>query len=180
MAGPGLTNPATLRGSVDVRARAERLIRELQAALRGLELEVQAIQDAFVWKTWSPTYTNLTIGNGTTLARYLEMPQGVVLLRWNFTLGSTSAVGTNPTISLPVPAVSTYVAASESVGTVVMLDSGVRRYEGKAYINSSTVLGLHQSSASLATTAQASINATAPMTWVATDAFFVTAWYEKA
>ena len=40
------------------------------------------------FQTWSPSYANLTVGNGTVVARYTIIGD-LVVARWVFTLGST-------------------------------------------------------------------------------------------
>ena len=49
------------------------------------------------WTTWSPSYSNLTIGNGTVVARY-AYSGGLVILEYQLTWGSTSSFTGNPTI----------------------------------------------------------------------------------
>jgi len=62
------------------------------------------------WTAWTPSYTNLTIGNGTVVAVYSKIGR-TVHFRYKLTLGSTSSVGSAPTISLPV--------ALESVDSII-------------------------------------------------------------
>ena len=50
------------------------------------------------WTTWSPTYSNLTIGNGTVVARY-AYSGGLVVVQWQLTWGSTTSFTGAPTIS---------------------------------------------------------------------------------
>ena len=71
-----------------------------------------------VFQVWTPTYVNLTVGNGTVVARYLES-HGMVDYMFSLTFGSTSSVdGSGVTLTYPVPANSFYVsgAASHGVG----------------------------------------------------------------
>ena len=41
------------------------------------------------WQTWTPTYNNLTVGNGTVTCGYKQIGK-TVTFRWIFQLGSTS------------------------------------------------------------------------------------------
>jgi hypothetical protein len=56
---------------------------------------------SWAWQTWSPTLSNLTQGNGTIEAKYIQIGK-TVYFRFTFILGTTSAVGSIPTITLPV------------------------------------------------------------------------------
>ena len=56
-----------------------------------------ATPSALSWTTWSPTYSNLTIGNGTVVARY-AYSGGLVILQWQLAWGSTSSFTGNPSI----------------------------------------------------------------------------------
>lgn len=76
----------------------------------------------WTWQTWSPTLTNLTLGNGVQVAKYIQIGK-TVFFQWDFTLGNTSSVGSNPTITFPVATVSTY---------------GVNRVVGTGYGNANT------------------------------------------
>lgn len=53
--------------------------------------------------TWTPTYANITVGNGTAIAKYGFVGR-LVVCRWQLTLGSTSAVTAGATVGLPVTA----------------------------------------------------------------------------
>lgn len=53
------------------------------------------------WTSWTPTYTNLTIGNGTVVSTYLQVGK-LVHFYWRFTVGSTSSSAVNMRVSLPV------------------------------------------------------------------------------
>ena len=57
----------------------------------------------YIWRAWTPTYTNITVGNGTVSARYVQIGP-FVMLDWYLTFGSTSSMGTGPKVSLPVTA----------------------------------------------------------------------------
>lgn len=63
------------------------------------------------WTAWTPTLTNLTLGNGTANAVYRQLNK-TMDFDFLFTLGSTSAVGTNPKFSLPVTIASRHTATN--------------------------------------------------------------------
>lgn len=57
------------------------------------------------WTSWTPTWTNFTIGNGTNACKYQQIGK-TVYWRLVTTLGTTSSMGTAPTFTLPVTSVS--------------------------------------------------------------------------
>ena len=66
--------------------------------------DIEAAAPNGAWSTWTPTWTNLTIGNGTNSFSYLQMGKSV-WFKGTTTLGSTSSIGTGPTFTLPVTSV---------------------------------------------------------------------------
>lgn len=59
--------------------------------------------DNTAWQTWTPTFANFTKGSATIDAKYLQIAK-TVNFRLNITL-SGSTMGSNPTFTLPVTAV---------------------------------------------------------------------------
>lgn len=53
------------------------------------------------WTSWTPTFTNLTIGNATVTGAYVQLGK-TVLARLRVVFGTTSAMSTNPFLTLPV------------------------------------------------------------------------------
>lgn len=83
------------------------------------------------WTPYTPTLSNLTLGNGSMSAAYLLVGKDL-RVRFRLTLGSTSAVGTNAGFSLPVPIVSTQVLAGS------ISDASTNVYDGSAICSGST------------------------------------------
>jgi len=133
------------------------------------------------WAAWTPSYANLTIGNGTVTSDYTTIGK-TIHFRWIFTLGSTSAVGTAPTITVPVAAHAEYVGSSAPVHTVQYVDTGTANYAGFIRFNSATVVSLRAMAAggTYVTTHGSSLSATVPHTWANTDVISVCGTYEAA
>ena len=55
------------------------------------------------WTSFTPTWTNLTVGSGTNVGEY-RYADGGMWVRGSFTYGSGSAVGTAPRLTLPASA----------------------------------------------------------------------------
>lgn len=74
-------------------------------------LKVSGTAFTGAWSTWTPTWTNLTVGNGTLTARYIQIGK-TVRFSLKLVFGSTTAVtGADPTFSLPVTSIASYVPA---------------------------------------------------------------------
>lgn len=63
----------------------------------------------WAWQTWSPTYANLTVGNGTVTSKYIQIGKSVFFI-YKIIFGTTSSMGTNPTISFPVTTNASYIS----------------------------------------------------------------------
>jgi hypothetical protein len=127
------------------------------------------------WTNYTPTYTNLTVGNGTVLSRYLEV-DGTIFLEWFFDFGTTSSFGSGPTITLPV-------AARTGKGSFFskILDSGNSYRPAEANLNSGTVMGLQFINYAAGTSLYNSdVSSTAPQVWAVNDGFYIRGFYEKA
>jgi len=119
---------------------------------------------------WTPTLTNLTLGSGTVTAKYTNAG-GYAQFFFKFTYGAGSAVGTQPTISLPFSMPSYY--ANAYVGDVRLLHDGVSAFRGAArYLTSTTIDVIYHPSGGT----EANVTSTAPFTWDANDAIIVTSY----
>ena len=131
------------------------------------------------WKDWTPTYTNLTVGDGTVIARYVQVGK-IVHVYWHFTLGSTSAMGTGPRISMPVTETTNIKVSNQTLGTVWILDSGTTNHLGQLrHRDTSTFEPLVTNAAATYVTA-AALSATIPMTWTTSDTLSFQSTYEAA
>ena len=80
------------------------------------------------WTAWTPTLADgFTKGDGTLNCAYIQIGK-LVICRFLFTLGSTSAIGVNCTLSLPVTSI-TY-SSSAGLGQCVLSDTGTFPYTG--------------------------------------------------
>lgn len=169
------------------------------AAARGLEVNMVAGAEGYqadtqltykyngtAWKAWhtiqplsyTPTWTNLTVGNGTQMWTY-ALAAGVVFAKGFFTFGTTSSVGTGPYMTLPLPA-NGYITSAPNSGTGQILgptnlvDFGSPFVQGVCTTRAVTSViyaAIEYSIASTANVTQTQISATAPFTWGSTDFF---------
>lgn len=125
------------------------------------------------WTSWVPTWTNLTVGSGTVIAKYQKVGR-MVNFRIKFTYGAGSAVGTVPTFTLPFTAAADY-QAEWPLGPLVMVDNGVKAYAGYVQISSVTQGLIRYDDGAGSFT---SITSTVPFSWGSADYFFLHAQYE--
>lgn len=88
------------------------------------------------WTSWTPTFTNLTVGNGTLSARYKQIGDKTYAIAVQLTLGSTSSVSTSPSFTIPFTLAS---SAVRCIGSGSAYDlSGVTPYSLQMQVKSST------------------------------------------
>lgn len=131
---------------------------------------------SWVWQSWSPTYTNLTVGNGTTTAKYAQIGK-TVTARIRFVFGTTSVMGSGPTFTLPVTS-----ADSSSLG---ILGTGLALAAATAYLvsarrDSSTVCQIVTWDSGGAYLTTSGVTALIPNTWANNDYFDIYLTYEAA
>lgn len=120
---------------------------------------------AAAWTTWTPTLTNITVGNGTQVAKYAFFGR-TVFAKWRFTLGSTSVMSSGPTISLPV-AMADSLEMHES--RVMAYDaSAFLPYPGAGYVVGASFVPQVVNTAGTYAVLTA-ITATVPFTWTTSD-----------
>ena len=129
-----------------------------------------------VWTAYTPTLTNITLGNGTLTASYMQVGK-TVHFKISLTLGSTSAMGTAPTFTLPVTA----VAASGLIyGLCLLADYGTADYVGFSLQDSTTTVKVYVTNVAGTYPTLTTITATVPYTWAVSDVMVISGTYEAA
>jgi len=131
------------------------------------------------WSSWTPTLANITQGNGTVVAEFTRIGD-LVTYMFRFVLGSTSAIGTTPTFTLPVAAHADYVGAVMDYGRGQARDTGTGSFELVGLVSSGTVVQPVCLDASNPIASYSGITATSPFTWTTGDSFFVSGTYRTA
>ena len=126
--------------------------------------------------TFTPTFTNYTRGNGTSVAYYMRVNK-LIYLYLKETLGSTSSVTGAIQLTLPVTAARTQ-AIETTRGRIE--DVGANNYWSTALADSTTAVILYAELTSGTYNALQGISATIPMTWTSTDNFSMAFVYEAA
>lgn len=144
------------------------------AFLQALSSESTGLNWRNSWTDWTPTLTNLTLGNGSLIANYFRVGK-LVTFYVRFTLGSTSSVGTDPRFTLPF-------SANRTLGPIFsakLTDDGVADYNGVGLFYTDSVY-VRTTGASGTYANIVNTTATVPFTWGANDYFVVTGTYEAA
>ena len=130
------------------------------------------------WRLFSPSFTNLTVGNASTSGGYTVV-NGVAHVNALITFGSTTTLAAGG-LNLPVLTLPTSAPAIGSSGlfagntTVYFLDSGSTYFAGIGIMTGTGVLiGSFTANGSIG-----AVNPTTPMTWVGGDTIFVSATYK--
>jgi len=133
------------------------------------------------WVAWTPTWTNLTVGNGTVSAFYSQIGK-TITCNIAFQMGSTSSMGSNPTLSLPVTGAARYATSplQPIVGNNYIEDFGVTGYYGVIQIGSTTVAKLTILGTASTYGQYSGLSATVPFTWGTSDYFVGAFSYEAA
>ena len=128
------------------------------------------------WISFTPTLTNITLGNGTATGKYVKIGK-VVFVFFELVFGSTTTISNYPGVTLPIAPVS---YAGLLNGNVYMLDAATAEYYGVVY-NDSGVRGTFFAQNAAGTYVRdAIIGATVPMTWTTNDKLQASFWYEVA
>jgi hypothetical protein len=123
------------------------------------------------WLSYTPTWTNLTVGNGTVVANYVRVGS-MVTYAGKITVGSTTSISGFVLVSLPITAQDSFMDGSARYS-----DDGTRSYVGSVSISASgTTLGFtHSESGGFG-----SWNATNPFTIAANDLISWNITYQAA
>jgi hypothetical protein len=125
--------------------------------------------------TWTPTFGNLTLGDGTSTGAYTKIGDTVTIYG-KLVLGSTTTVdGILSVTNLPFSASSSFSPS----GLMRLLDQGTASYLGMISISPNSI-GIRNAVASTATLSSGGVNATNPFMWTATDQIEFNAVYKAA
>tara|TARA_R110000868_G_scaffold16913_6_gene74958 strand:- start:1140 stop:2033 length:894 start_codon:yes stop_codon:yes gene_type:complete len=128
--------------------------------------------------TWTPTLTNITIGNGTVTGSYIKIGK-YVNYRVSFVWGSTTSSAGTFTFSLPFTSAAA-LGTTPIIGTGYLLDAGVASYPANVFHNSTTTGTIITLNASATYATQAFVNGGVPWTWATSDAWTFHGFYEAA
>lgn len=146
-------------------------------AITNAKLNTAAGELGGVWQDWTPSFANITVGNGTLVAKCTQRGK-TVHFRLKITAGSTTSFATSATVSVPVTANSAYSDAGgfHSIpGGCAAKDVTGSLFDGLLYfVASATVVSLRWLDGT------ANTSATFPFTEAAGDFLYLGGIYEAA
>jgi hypothetical protein len=131
------------------------------------------------WTAYTPTWTNLTVGNATQDSRYIAAGR-LVIVNLKITLGSTSSVGTIPEFSLPENLDGSYTTG-DTIGDLRLFDTSADGVFWAKALPRTALTGARPFVDQVNGTYNAPgvITATVPFTWATGDAISGTLIYES-
>ncbi len=140
------------------------------------------LNDIGAWEDWTPSFTNLTLGNGVVeYARYAQVNK-LVVAQMNVTLGSTSSVTGDIRVSLPVTAAAPNGSPQVTTGVGRAFDNSTSSvYWVTPYIVSPpTEVRIYATRTDSTYAVRATTSSTVPITWSTNDALQIFMTYEAA
>jgi hypothetical protein len=120
--------------------------------------------------TYTPTFTGLTLGNGTVSARYSKVGN-IIVDEIVVTFGSTTAITGPVFITGMQPAVAN--VPTMITGYVMLHDNGSTYFPGSARQSSTTAVEVHAQLANGTYVSLGSLSSTIPHTWAVNDQIIV-------
>jgi hypothetical protein len=138
-----------------------------------------------VWVDWTPTWTNLTVGNGTVVAKYTQIGK-TVHYYVKVTFGSTTSIAGSVNVSLPVTNILTTSSSDPEIGQILFRDASIsysargvmRVVDGNTGIISVMLISSIAAAPQYVTIQ--GISATVPFTWTTSDVIAIQGTYEAA
>jgi hypothetical protein len=129
------------------------------------------------WTSYTPTWTNLTVGNGTNNFAYKQIGK-TVFVRGSFVFGSTSSISGGVSFTLPVNSIA--YAESHSFGVCEFEDSGTADLGGVLYYTSTNKCSIRALKVDVTYAQWAGLSSTVPFTWTTNDGIRFHFIYEAA
>jgi len=118
------------------------------------------------WVSFTPSWNNLTIGNGTDQWYYAVVNE-TLFITGRTTFGSTSSI--SGAVQMEIPYGTGIMNVSQPVGSANYLESGGDNYNGVVTTQSGTTLGFREFNVTGSLITQANIFAGSPFTWGTDD-----------
>lgn len=136
---------------------------------------------SLAWQSWTPTWTNLTVGNGTQSAAYIQIGK-TVHFRVGVVFGSTTSVGGTVSLNYPVTAAAYSGSATvQTLGNAQFYDQSTGAVNKGIFVYNSTTAGNAQYfNVSGSLIVATNMGTTTPFTWATSDEVFITGTYEAA
>lgn len=141
----------------------------------GPQMNIGGFNLAGAWRSYTPSLTNITLGNGTITGGYLLMGK-TCFVRIAFVFGSTSAVAAGARIGLPFAGISLGTSVEQTLaGSCVDISAVTSQLlAGRITSSSSNVIPIHDELGA----SFGELSATAPFTWATGDSLNLSGVYE--
>ena len=132
------------------------------------------------WIPYTPSVTNLTLGNGTLAFQYMNAGQ-LYVVRFSFAFGSTSSITGVPEFSTPNGSTIDASSVVHALGVATVWDNGSSVFPGTVLPGASLYTNFRVLIYNAAGTyaSLTGITSTVPMTWANTDFLHGTLVYES-
>lgn len=127
----------------------------------------------WVWQAWTPSYSGITVGSGTVVARFTQTGK-TVHAYWKLTVAADTSIASGCTVSLPVTASSNYQQFDSIQGVQSVNDGGAVVHAGVPLFNSTSAVVFAWYAATT------TLNTTFPITEAAGDIVILNVTYEAA
>lgn len=129
--------------------------------------------------SFTPSISNLTIGNGTRTGTYF-IQNKVLYFEVTVTFGSTTTIGANPDLTLPFAVVG-FIQFNPILNTTMFFDnSATNLVNANLILISSTTIRLVSQTASGTYVGIQDVSATLPFTWATNDRIIIRGQYQVA
>jgi hypothetical protein len=126
--------------------------------------------------TWTPTWTNLSVGNGTLTAKYVQIGK-LVYGRVKLVFGTTTAISGDVSFTIPVTAA---VSGSDIVSQMAQMTQGGTRNIGLLLATSTTVFNVYVGNSAGTYTTITALSSLIPFTWANGNVLDFSFIYEAA
>lgn len=142
--------------------------------LTAADTNLYLMHEGGAWTSWTPTWTSLSVGNGTVSALYARASR---LITWKLklTFGSTTSVSGAIRFTLPVAA-ATGVEFETSLGTFV---GPTYRHPAMSQFISTTTIQANGTTTAGADVVQIATTSTVPFTWATGHQIYFSGVYES-
>jgi hypothetical protein len=139
--------------------------------------EATGLKYTGAWTSFTPSFTNVTKGNGSFAGKYCQIGK-MVFVKVNFNFGTTTSFSGPVQMAAPITGSGTIQYGLQSGLTI--LDSGTAWYAGLLGVSSEGGVELFVGTTGSTYLGRTEINATTPMTWTDGDQFWFSYYYEAA
>jgi len=173
-----VTNGSAVTGVTDMRQTAPIASHNVDFA----NMSVASPLTSGAWKDFIPTWTNLSVGNGTLRARYYQIGK-IVTVEVFLLFGSTTSITGSVRMTLPVAMPASVAAFNwRRIGMCQLVDEGSAVYSGaiSSQLSSTEIQFFAENASGTYVSPGSAINATTPHTWANTDKISFIITYEAA